>query len=637
MAEDGRAGMINSPLRHLDVATVSANSRHERRCREHHLPPISTFRWWARRTLSTVTSILDAVALDSNNGSLVVCDPFAGGGTVGLASLLHGNQTYLQELNPWASYGLTSMFSLPSSDRIHKAANALHLAVSAALSDAYQTQLADGSTAYIAHTLRVATADCPSCNYEIQLYPFALVSLTKRVESGSTEGWLACPAGHLFHANSDQRQLCPKCGIHVHPEAKYTSGRRIQCPSCCEEHSIAELVPLTGFNWKIALVDRVFRSGRQIDLPSTAEVEQGADSSWAPKLDLGPIPEGRESDILKRFGYRRWQNCYPARQRYILEQMIEASEDIDDIEQSAVLQLAILGSTEMAGYLSRWDRRYLKAYEAMAGHRFNVTTLACEPNVWGVMRRGRGTIQNRIHSLAKASDWFKDNIGDFEIDGPLLCHEHRRSRIPKGSRVRIVTGSSERILLPKETVDLVLTDPPYHDDVDYGNLSTLFRAWKGDNMVIAGEAIAETRNDKNYIEILSSIFKECHRILKTNGHMIITYANRQPEAWIALFSALKTADFKACGYEILHSENETDITKRNNRACTLDLVLDLMRSDGPDIQRPISTKEDPSTVQEHFCLLVGELFLEVLGPNDSPNWQDQVTTTLMNSEFLIRA
>ena len=42
---------------------------------------------------------------------------------------------------------------------------------------------------------------------------------------------------------------------------------------------------------------------------------------------------------------------------------------------------AVLGSVEMAGYLSRWDPRYLKPYEAVANHRYNVTTLSAEPNV----------------------------------------------------------------------------------------------------------------------------------------------------------------------------------------------------------------------------------------------------------------
>ena len=37
----------------------------------------------------------------------------------------------------------------------------------------------------------------------------------------------------------------------------------------------------------------------------------------------------------------------------------------------------------MAGLLSRWDRYYLKSYESMAGHRFNFTTFATEPNVLG--------------------------------------------------------------------------------------------------------------------------------------------------------------------------------------------------------------------------------------------------------------
>ena len=51
--------------------------------------------------------------------------------------------------------------------------------------------------------------------------------------------------------------------------------------------------------------------------------------------------------------------------------------------------------------------------------------------------------------------------------------------MPSKVGVRVVEGDSSRIPLPSRTADLVLTDPPYHDDVHYGELSLPFRAWAG--------------------------------------------------------------------------------------------------------------------------------------------------------------
>jgi adenine-specific DNA methylase len=40
--------------------------------------------------------------------------------------------------------------------------------------------------------------------------------------------------------------------------------------------------------------------------------------------------------------------------------------------------------------------------------------------------------------------------------------------------VRVVEGSSEQMVLPSDSVHLVLTDPPYHDDVQYAELSARY-------------------------------------------------------------------------------------------------------------------------------------------------------------------
>jgi superfamily II DNA/RNA helicase len=101
-----------------------------------------------------------------------------------------------------------------------------------------------------------------------------------------------------------------------------------------------------------------------------------------------------------------------------------------------------IGAAEMAGYLSRWDRRYLKSYEAMASHRYAITTLACEPNVWGAAV-GRGTVRRRLDAMARAADWISTNAGQVRTEGPLPANR-RRSVVPKTLDVRVV----EEPLLP---------------------------------------------------------------------------------------------------------------------------------------------------------------------------------------------
>jgi len=98
---------LKSSLRHIDQNAVSKQARVETRNRELHLPPISVYRWWARRTEAVSGALIDAVIKELKaNGEALLADPFAGGGVIPLAALARGHAIYAQDLSPWVSKGL---------------------------------------------------------------------------------------------------------------------------------------------------------------------------------------------------------------------------------------------------------------------------------------------------------------------------------------------------------------------------------------------------------------------------------------------------------------------------------------------------------------------------------------------------
>src|SRR5205823_3439193 len=153
------AAPLRSPLRHLDTAAISASARREARNREVHLPPVSTYRWWARRTEAVNGALIDAVSVDQP-GQLVVSDPFAGGGVIPLAAVMRGHRVYAQDLSPWATAGLAAMLALPDPDALRAGVAALTQRVLPEAAAAYGTVLSDGSPGQVSHTFRVAVAPC---------------------------------------------------------------------------------------------------------------------------------------------------------------------------------------------------------------------------------------------------------------------------------------------------------------------------------------------------------------------------------------------------------------------------------------------------------------------------------------------
>lgn len=637
IVETSPAPTVRSVLRHLDVTGLQAATRQESRSRQRHLPPISVYRWWARRTETVTGAIVNAVSADKP-GQLLLADPFAGGGVIALACLLRGHRVYAQDVNPWAARSLTTMLGLPTLDELAAAGDRLHRSVAPLLTEAYTTTLSDGTPATITNTIRVATGPCPGCARTLKLFPTATVSLLARVDCGGDRAYVACPAGHLNLASIRKRTSCATCRKYVTPTTRYTTGRTARCSHCRWTGKLTELIGQNGFAWEVVLVERNAEGQREISPPRPAELTAAEGPRWVPGRDLPAIESGIETSVLLRHGMTHWHDLYPARQRVVIEALLAACPEAanGDARTAAALQAAVIGATEMAGYASRWDSRYLKAYEAVANHRFNFTTLAAEPNVWGAPEFGRGTVDRRLTQLAKVAVWLNERIGrPLYVDGPTPATVHR-TEMAAAMDARVVTGSSQRLVLPTGSLDAVITDPPYHDDVHYGELSDLFRAWAGETTgALEGDAIVRrltgTSGTHAYQALLTDIFTEGHRVLRSDGHLVLSYANRHPGAWVALFNALEAAGFRAAGYTVVHSENETDHAKAGRRACTLDVLIDVVPLDG----RPVIHHEPVGAAaneEEEFCRLVGTQALRIgTLPTD---WAESFTAAARATAFL---
>lgn len=631
------ASPVRSVLRHLDVADLRTATRQESRSRQRHLPPISVYRWWARRTETVTGAIVDAVSADRAD-QLLLADPFAGGGVIALACLLRGHRVYAQDVNPWAVRSLTTMLDLPALPELADAGDRLHSSIEPLLTEAYATTFRDGTPATIANTIRVATGSCPGCARTLRLFPTATVSLLARVDCGGDQAYVACPAGHLYLASSRKRTSCGTCRKYVTPSARYTAGRTARCSHCRWTGKLTELIGPNGFAWEVVLVERNAAGQREIGPPTPAELDAAEDPQWAPARDLPGIEPGIETSVLRRHGMTHWHDLYPARQRVVIEALLAACPAAagGDARTAAALEAAVIGATEMAGYASRWDSRYLKAYEAVANHRFNFTTLAAEPNVWGAPEFGRGTVDRRLTQLAKAAIWLDERIGrSLNVDGPTPATA-RRTKMSAAVDARVVAGGSQRLVLPAGSLDAVITDPPYHDDVHYGELSDLFRAWAGETTgTLKGDAIVRqltgAAGTDAYQRLLTDIFTEAHRALRSDGHLVLSYANRHPGAWVALFNALEAAGFRAAGYTVVHSENETDHAKVGRRACTLDVLIDVVPADG----RPVTHHEPAGAAandEEEFCRLVGVHALAI--GTLPPEWAENFTVAARATAFL---
>ncbi|WP_162910189.1 hypothetical protein [Azohydromonas sediminis] len=291
------------------------------------------------------------------------------------------------------------------------------------------------------------------------------------------------------------------------------------------------------------------------------------------------IPQGLETKRLLDNGLTAWGDLYTRRQAASLIEGLQAVSSLD-CAQSVRDRVAftLLGAAELPAFLSRWDRFNLKPFEAMANHRYTQTTLAVESNLLSPV--GRGTIPRRLEATAEAVEWLvHSRKRPLKV---ITTTAGKRGRKRTHWDVLVTTGSSIRQALKDGSVNVVLTDPPYFDDVQYGELARLFHVWLSvyDPTVVVDETAEASPNRTrgvsaaDYEATIAACLRESLRTLRPDGKLILTFHNKKVVAWRALAGAIASAGLRVTALAAVLAENQSDHCKRYVNAMLHDLVIE---------------------------------------------------------------
>jgi adenine-specific DNA methylase len=151
----------------------------------------------------------------------------------------------------------------------------------------------------------------------------------------------------------------------------------------------------------------------------------------------------------------------------------------------------------------------------------------------------------------------------------------------------VLRGTATRIPLEDNSLDAIITDPPYYDAVPYADLSDFFYVWLRRTVghlypehfrtpltPKAQEAVQNPvrhggNNDKAkafFEDMMAQAFKEMHRVLKPKGQATIVFAHKSTDAWETLITALIKAGFTVEASWPLHTEMATRLRARGSAA-----------------------------------------------------------------------
>lgn len=147
------------------------------------------------------------------------------------------------------------------------------------------------------------------------------------------------------------------------------------------------------------------------------------------------------------------------------------------------------------------------------------------------------------------------------------------------------------------TIDMVIMDPPYYDNVMYSELSDFFYVWlkrtaglvfpemfrrnltDKENEAVAnsskftGQKNARTMAGQDYESRMNLIFKECRRTLKTSGIMTVMFMHKSTGAWNALATSIINAGFYITASWPINSEARGSLHIRDKAAAKSNILL----------------------------------------------------------------
>ena len=604
-------------------------------------PPYYIHKWWARRTGSVFRGILLDLMLPPEGDVMeafyrrhdfsdqIVLDPFMGGGTTIGESLRLGCRVVGCDLNPVAWFLVKQAMREVDTPALLDAYRRVEAEVSEPITALYATTCSGCSsparTQYVAWIKQVP---CSACGELADLHCSQVVMADMATKGA---GLVDCPdCGQPWWEPSVKEEVaCPKCTHRFIPNERRTRATHYLCDRCGMEEAILNVVrdapepPTHRLRCLTVWCDfcgKVHQAPTEGDRELYAGMEAEVARRWDDLLiPREAIPPGYNTNQMRRYGYRYWWQMFNPRQLAAYDLLFGALGRVEDAPSRELLTLLASTSLELnsmfcgAKGLGTGAIRHVFSH-----HAFIPTKDPLEANVWGVHRSSGGYSTLFKERLLRAREWAEAPVerrltGQKAEKVPILGE--RLAGVPVDSFEEL-TGRSTMLLLnqsseqldqvPDGSVDWVVTDPPYADNVMYSELSDYFYVWlrqalKDDYPAFKRPLVDDEREAVHnpgrgrdggfYTEVLGNVFAEAGRKLKRGGRLAFTFHHSGEEAWVSVVDALVHAAFVVERWWPVHAEmtSGTPIQGKAASGGNLDVVFVCARAG--ELSRPA---EQPS-------------------------------------------
>jgi putative DNA methylase len=598
---------------------VARQCAREKQKQQDFRPVIGVHKWFARRPggLFRALALSELADLDpARHGHLphslngVCLDPFMGGGTPLLEAARLGLATVGYDTNPMAAWVVARELEGLDADAFAGAADRALRRARRTLRGLHETACeACGSDVPARYFLWARTHRC-ACGARRPLLADTLIASTK-LRRHPTEVHLCAHCLAIHERPPGERPAaCPGCAEPY--ERHLTPPGHMAVCDCGEPYRIPPQGELTVPDQMLACV--VYncprchpKSAKRFKVPDDSDharatraarrAARGHDS-WP----TGLIPSGAETRRLHRWGYVSWRDLHLDRQLVSLGALADAAHAEPDAALRRALYTCLSDLVRYQNALCRYDRSAHKPTDVFAVHAFPVPRVICEPHPLGAAGVGSGGFAHIAAKYRRAMRWCREpHETRVHPDGRLTRHaldgEHLAARMVEGmpgtGEASVRCGSLADRPLQPDSVDLVLTDPPYFDAVQYAQLADFHHAWLR-RLAAPGEHpdTATTTTDRDavggdgvdlaeFAARLTEVYSAAGRALRPGGAFCFTYHHNTLDAYAPVVMACLDACLAVSAGYSCPTEMRASQHIHGRGAATVDAVFVLRKSVAP--------------------------------------------------------
>ncbi len=505
---------------------------------------------------------------------------------------------------------------------------------------------------------------CPVCNEPVP-FRFVLYGRRKRCACGSVV--MVDSLVLREQPGAEPIRICETCGdVTSETHCRHAiRGERIVakttrvCGNCGRPYKDTPEIPFRERFCMVAVVGSCPQHGLFFKRPNSNDLavarKAPAASSWRLPPRIFAIPNGPKSSDLRRHGIRFYWELFTERQ---LQYIRIASELLQAVPRDVRDILGLLVSTSLdfnsllCGYKGAGIRRPGAVRHVFAHHAYSIPHTALENNPVSTERTSGTLLRLFKDRVWRGSTWAaaprEPKLDNGKVKNVPIVGEKDSGTIRSSlselaaaeSGILLMQEDARNLPLPNGSVDHVVTDPPYFDNVQYTDLSKFFRVWLGlflrrrarwtYNPGLSAVAGDGRTVGEGYRSMMCAIWKECRRVLRPGGRLVFTFHHWRPKAWADLSAALQDAGARLVNYYVVESENPTSVHIAHLNALRHDCVLVLEFSPGDENGRKWrGVCKFNSMSSESFCRDCGETLGWILARRPSESENDVIWRNLL--------